>query len=288
MTLSYKLHHSGTKQGSSLTLTDYTMALSYKLHHSGTKQGSSLTLTDYTMTLLYKLHHSGTKQGSSLTLTDYTMALSYKLHHSVTKQDSTSSSSFKEGRLTELPHQDSTSSSPCKEEDLLSCLTKILPALLLARHEDLLSCHIKIPPDLLLARLIELPHKFLTKLPSDRKPADTKQDGLPVKGPPPFTRNPQIERERERVLANVGRKSDREREREGKYFFSLSERTGYDDTRFSGRMVQGVTLAMDWSYDDGETGVRSRSGALREVFQAHSTQMWVQFLSIQPSSSLTH
>nr|CAD7401653.1 unnamed protein product [Timema cristinae] len=58
MTLSYKLHHSGTKQGISLTLTDYTMTLSYKLHHSGTKQGSSLTLTDYTMTL----SHSGTKQ----------------------------------------------------------------------------------------------------------------------------------------------------------------------------------------------------------------------------------
>nr|CAD7262007.1 unnamed protein product [Timema shepardi] len=88
MALSYKLHHSGTKLGSSLTLTDYTMALSYKLHHSGTKQGSSLTLTDYTMALSYKLHHSGTKQGSSLTLTDYTMALSYKLHHSGTKQGS--------------------------------------------------------------------------------------------------------------------------------------------------------------------------------------------------------
>nr|CAD7592157.1 unnamed protein product [Timema genevievae] len=88
MTLSYKLHHSGTKQGSSLTLTDYTMTLSYKLHHSGTKQGSSLTLTDYTMTLSYKLHHSGTQQGSSLTMTDYTMTLSYKLHHSGTKQGS--------------------------------------------------------------------------------------------------------------------------------------------------------------------------------------------------------
>nr|CAD7451474.1 unnamed protein product [Timema bartmani] len=62
MTLSYKPHHSGTKQGSSLTLTDCTMTLSYKLHHRGTKQGSSLTLTDYTMTLSYKLHHSGTKK----------------------------------------------------------------------------------------------------------------------------------------------------------------------------------------------------------------------------------
>nr|CAD7406734.1 unnamed protein product [Timema cristinae] len=72
--------------GSSLTLTDYTMALSYKLYHSGTKQGSSLTLTDNTMALSYKLHHSGTKQGSSLTLTDNTMALSYKLYHSGTKQ----------------------------------------------------------------------------------------------------------------------------------------------------------------------------------------------------------
>nr|CAD7604050.1 unnamed protein product [Timema genevievae] len=88
MTLSYKLHHSVISQGSSLTLADYTMTLSYKLHHSGTNQGSSLTLTDYTMTLSYKLHHSGTKQGSSLTLTDYTMALSYKLHHSGTNQDS--------------------------------------------------------------------------------------------------------------------------------------------------------------------------------------------------------
>nr|CAD7203668.1 unnamed protein product [Timema douglasi] len=87
MALSYKLHHSGNKQGSSLTLTDYTMALSYKLHHSETKQGSSLTLIDYTMALYYKLLHSGTKQGSSLTLTDYTMALYHKLLHSGTKQD---------------------------------------------------------------------------------------------------------------------------------------------------------------------------------------------------------
>ncbi|CAG2056896.1 unnamed protein product [Timema podura] len=38
MALSYELRHGGTKQGSSLTLTDYAMALSYKLHHSGTKQ----------------------------------------------------------------------------------------------------------------------------------------------------------------------------------------------------------------------------------------------------------
>nr|CAD7201710.1 unnamed protein product [Timema douglasi] len=86
MALSYKLHHSGTKLGSSLTLTDYTMAISYKLHHSGTKQGSSPTLTDYTMALSYELHHSGTKLGNSLTSTDYTMAISYKLHHSGTKR----------------------------------------------------------------------------------------------------------------------------------------------------------------------------------------------------------
>nr|CAD7573058.1 unnamed protein product [Timema californicum] len=55
-----KLSH--FRQGSSLTMTDYTMALSYKLHHIGTKQGSSLTMTDYTMALSYKLHHIGTKQ----------------------------------------------------------------------------------------------------------------------------------------------------------------------------------------------------------------------------------
>nr|CAD7414031.1 unnamed protein product [Timema poppensis] len=63
MALSYKLHHSGTKQGSSLTLTDYIMALSYKLHHSGTKQGSSLTLTDYTMAHLISCPIVGIRQG---------------------------------------------------------------------------------------------------------------------------------------------------------------------------------------------------------------------------------
>nr|CAD7410801.1 unnamed protein product [Timema poppensis] len=62
----------------------------HALHHSGTKQDNSLTLTDYIMALSDKLHHSGTKQGSSLTLTDYIMALSDKLHHSRTKQDSDS------------------------------------------------------------------------------------------------------------------------------------------------------------------------------------------------------
>nr|CAD7392933.1 unnamed protein product [Timema cristinae] len=92
-----QLHHSGTKQGSSLTLTDYTMAPSYKLHHSGTKQGSSLTLTDYTMTPSYKLHHSGTKQGNSPTLTDNTMAPSYMLHHSETRQADTGGMLLEEG-----------------------------------------------------------------------------------------------------------------------------------------------------------------------------------------------
>nr|CAD7413736.1 unnamed protein product [Timema poppensis] len=53
------LQRSGAKQGSSLTLTDYTMTLSYKLHHSGTKQGISLTLTDYTMTLSYAREKEG-------------------------------------------------------------------------------------------------------------------------------------------------------------------------------------------------------------------------------------
>nr|CAD7393814.1 unnamed protein product [Timema cristinae] len=76
-------HHSGTEQGSSLTLTGYTMILFYKPHHSGTEQGSSLTLTDHTMILSYKLQHSGTLKG---TLIDYTMILFYKLHHSGTQQ----------------------------------------------------------------------------------------------------------------------------------------------------------------------------------------------------------
>ncbi|CAG2064362.1 unnamed protein product [Timema podura] len=39
MALTYELRHSRTKQGNSLTLTDYTMALSYKLRHSGNVQG---------------------------------------------------------------------------------------------------------------------------------------------------------------------------------------------------------------------------------------------------------
>nr|CAD7200042.1 unnamed protein product [Timema douglasi] len=69
--LTEKERASGTKQGSSLTLTDYTMALSYKLHHSGTKQGSSLTLTDYTMALCYKLHHSGNKEVIDFCLTKH-------------------------------------------------------------------------------------------------------------------------------------------------------------------------------------------------------------------------